>query len=496
MGDNFVLDRQGSGIAGEVMDDTIIVGPLYEARKKVYPQAVHGRFRRIKWTILGLTLTLYYLLPFVRWDRGPGLPSQAVLVDFPHRRFYFFFIELWPQEVYYFTGLLIIAAMTLFLMNAVAGRVWCGYLCPQTVWTDLFYAVERFVEGDRRERILGDKKGWTFTHIRQVATKHFLWLMIGWWTGGAWVLYFSDAPTLVKDLATLQAPFIAYLWIAILTATTYVFAGHAREQMCIYMCPWPRIQAALTDEWALNVTYRRDRGEPRTSVKKAEQLREHGQPAGDCIDCHQCINVCPTGVDIRDGIQLGCIQCGLCIDACDNIMTDIGRPTGLIAYDTDINGQRRLAGKPPVYRLIRARTLLYAGIIALVGGIMLYALATRSSMSVNLLHERNPLYVQLSDGGVRNDYTLRILNKGASRSFALDISGLPNAVLHVSGVEPAADGRLIVEVGQDQTRELRLSVQAAAAVVPASPVKIEVKATDTTTGQAASVGDHFVPPNR
>jgi cytochrome c oxidase accessory protein FixG len=374
--------------------------------------------------------------------------------------------------------------------------VWCGYLCPQTVWTDLFYAVERFVEGDRRERIQSDKKGWTFRHIRQVATKHFLWLMIGWWTGGAWVLYFSDAPTLVKDLATLQAPFVAYLWIAILTATTYVFAGHAREQMCIYMCPWPRIQAALTDEWALNVTYRRDRGEPRTSVKKAEQLREHGQPAGDCIDCHQCINVCPTGVDIRDGIQLGCIQCGLCIDACDNIMRDIGRPTGLIAYDTDINGQRRLAGKPPVYRLIRARTLLYAGIIALVGSIMLYALATRSSMSVNLLHERNPLYVQLSDGGVRNDYTLRILNKGASRRFALDISGLPNASLHVSGVEPAADGRLIVEVGQDQTRELRLSVQAAAAMVPEGPVRIEIKATDTATGQAASVGDHFVPPNR
>jgi cytochrome c oxidase accessory protein FixG len=478
------------------MDDTIIVGPLYEARKKVHPQAVHGRFRRIKWTILGLTLTLYYLLPFARWDRGPGLPNQAVLVDFPHRRFYFFFIELWPQEVYYFTGLLIIAAMALFLMNAVAGRVWCGYLCPQTVWTDLFYAVERFVEGDRRERIQSDRKGWTFRHTRQVATKHFLWLMIGWWTGGAWVLYFSDAPTLVKDLATLQAPFVAYLWIAILTATTYVFAGHAREQMCIYMCPWPRIQAALTDEWALNVTYRRDRGEPRTSVKKAEQLREHGQPAGDCIDCHQCINVCPTGVDIRNGIQLGCIQCGLCIDACDNIMADIGRPAGLIAYDTDINGARRLAGKPPVYRLIRARTLLYAGIIALVSGIMLYALATRSSMSVNLLHERNPLYVQLSDGGIRNDYTLRILNKGASRSLALDISGLPNAALHVQGVEPAADGRLIIEVGQDQTRELRLSVQAASTTVPEGPVKIEIKATDTATGQTANVGDHFVPPSR
>ncbi len=333
------------------MDDTIIEGPLYEARKKVYPQAVHGRFRRIKWTILGLTLGVYYLLPFVRWGRGPGLPSQAVLVDFPHRRFYFFFIELWPQEVYYFTGLLIIAAMALFLTNAVAGRVWCGYLCPQTVWTDLFYAVERLVEGDRRERILNDKRGWTFTHIRQTATKHFLWLMIAWWTGGAWVLYFSDAPTLVKDLATLQAPSVAYLWIGILTATTYIFAGHAREQMCIYMCPWPRIQAALTDEWALNVTYRRDRGEPRTSVKKAEQLREHGQPAGDCVDCHQCINVCPTGVDIRNGIQLGCIQCGLCIDACDNMMSP-DRPSLRLdrlryRHQRSAPARRRTAGLSP-----------------------------------------------------------------------------------------------------------------------------------------------------
>jgi len=205
---------------------TTIEGPLYEARKKIYPQAVHGKFRRIKWAILIFALGVYYLLPFVRWNRGPGLPNQAVLVDFQHSRFYFFFIELWPQEVYYFTGLLIIAAMTLFLMNAVAGRVWCGYLCPQTVWTDLFYAVERWVEGDRRERMLSDRRGWTFTYVRQAATKHFIWLMIAWWTGGAWVLYFADAPTLVKDLATFQAPYIAYVWIAILTATTYTFAGH------------------------------------------------------------------------------------------------------------------------------------------------------------------------------------------------------------------------------------------------------------------------------
>jgi cytochrome c oxidase accessory protein FixG len=476
------------------MSQTIVEGPLYEARKKVYPQAVHGKFRRIKWAILIFALAVYYLLPFVRWNRGPGLPRQAVLVDFPHSRFYFFFIELWPQEVYHFTGLLIIAAMLLFLMNAVAGRVWCGYLCPQTVWTDLFYAVERWVEGDRRERILSDKRGWTLTHVRQVVTKNFLWLMIAWWTGGAWVLYFADAPTLVRDLATFQAPFVAYLWIAILTATTYTFAGHAREQVCIYMCPWPRIQAALTDEWALNVTYRRDRGEPRVSVKKAEQLRLVGEPAGDCIDCHQCINVCPTGVDIREGIQLGCIQCGLCIDACDNIMKEIGRPTGLIAYDTDINGQRRQAGKPPIYRLIRARTILYAAIIAAVGGLMLYALATRSPIDLSVLHDRNPLFVLLSDGGVRNNYMVRILNKGERRTFALDVSGLPGAQLHSPGIEPRADGKIAVDVGQDQTREVRLSVQVSSGMVPSNPVRIDIRATDAATGLATAAADHFVPP--
>jgi cytochrome c oxidase accessory protein FixG len=474
-------------------DDTFIEGPLYEKRKKVYPQSVQGPFRRIKWAILCVTLGTYYLLPFVRWNRGPGLPDQAVLIDLPHRRFYFFFIELWPQEVYYFTGLLIIAAMTLFLMNAVAGRLWCGYMCPQTVWTDLFYAVERWVEGDRRERMQGDKRYWTFDHIRKVALKHFLWIMIAWWTGGAWVLYFSDAPTLVKELATFQAPFIAYLWIGILTATTYVFAGHAREQMCIYMCPWPRIQAALTDEWALNVTYRRDRGEPRMSVKKADAARAHGDRAGDCVDCHQCINVCPTGVDIRNGIQLGCIQCGLCIDACDNVMREIGRPAGLIGYDTDINMQRRREGKAPLYRIIRPRTLTYAAAIAIVGGIMLYALATRTTMDVNVLHERNPLFVQLSDGGVRNDYTVRILNKGAQRSFALEVSGLPGAISRVAGVETSPGGKPIIEVGQDQTREVRLSVQVGPSDLPKTSRDIDIAIIDTAGGGRAGARDHFVP---
>src|SRR5579871_1474769 len=254
-------------------------GPLYAARKKVYPQSVHGTFRRIKWALMAVCLGVYYFLPFVRWNRGLGAPSQAVLIDFPNRRFYFFFIELWPQEVYYFTGLLIIAALALFLMNAVGGRIWCGYLCPQTVWTDLFYAVERFIEGDRRERMKKHDGKLTPRRVGELVAKHSIWLFIAWWTGGAWVLYFADAPTLVKELATFTAPPAAYMWIAILTFTTYTLAGHMREQVCVYMCPWPRIQAALTDEWALNVTYRYDRGEPRTSLKKSVELlglRERG----------------------------------------------------------------------------------------------------------------------------------------------------------------------------------------------------------------------------
>ena len=405
--------------------ETFITARSTRREKRSIRKPFSGRFRRIKWAFMAVALGLYYLLPFVRWDRGPGAPNQAVLVDLTHRRFYFFFIELWPQEVYYFTGLLIIAALTLFLMNAVAGRIWCGYMCPQTVWTDLFYAIERLVEGDRRDRMRKDKAGLSVKRVWELATKHFLWLMVAWWTGGAWVLYFSDAPTLVRELATFQAPMTAYIWIGILTASTYLLAGTSREQVCIFMCPWPRIQAALTDEWALNVTYRGDRGEPRVSAKKAVHLREQGKPAGDCIDCRQCTAVCPTGVDIREGSQLGCIQCGLCIDACDNVMKEIGRPTGLIAYDNDLNAERRRAGLPEIYKLVRPRTILYVALIGVVGTIMTVALLNKQFSGVNVLHDRNPMAVTLSDGSVGNGYTLRLLNKnGEERSFQIHVEGI------------------------------------------------------------------------
>jgi cytochrome c oxidase accessory protein FixG len=467
--------------------------PLYASRKAIYPSSVSGTFRNIKWALLIACLAIYYLLPFVRWDRGPGAPNQAVLVDFPNRRFYFFFVELWPQEVYYFTGLLIIAAMALFLMNAIGGRIWCGYLCPQTVWTDLFYAVERFIEGDRRERMIKAGGKLTLRRAGEIAAKHAIWLIIAWWTGGAWVLYFADAPTLVKELATFQAPAAAYVWIGILTFTTYVLAGHMREQVCVYMCPWPRIQAALTDEWALNVTYRHDRGEPRMSVRKAEARRSHSEPAGDCIDCRQCVVVCPTGIDIRDGAQLACIMCGLCIDACDNVMNKVGRPTGLIAYDNEINIVRRSEGKPPVYRFIRARTVIYTAIIAIAGATMLYALATRSYIEISVRHDRNPLFVTLSDGAIRNAHTVHLLNKRREISpIALDVEGLPAAQIHVVGRDTAVSGTLLIPVGPDQGREVRVLVTIPPGAQIDRSTALTFRATDTATGETATATDHFI----
>jgi len=482
----------GAEVGGPPPDDDI---PLYTPRRKIYPQSTHGTFRRIKWAVLLITLGIYYILPFVRWDRGPNAPSQAVLVDIPARRFYFFFIEIWPQEIYYLTGLLILAAIGLFLMNAIAGRVWCGYLCPQTVWTDLFFAVERFIEGDRREHMQRDARKWTAETWARKGVKHFIWLMIAWWTGGAWVLYFADAPTLVKDLATFQAPLVAYAFIGILTFTTYTLAGHMREQVCLYMCPWPRIQAALTDEYALNVTYRYDRGEPRTAAAQAQLLRAQGKAAGDCVNCKQCVRVCPTGVDIRNGSDLGCIQCGLCIDACDAMMTKIGRATGLIGYDTDINIKRRLEGKPGFVKIMRMRTVLYTAVIAIAGGMMLFTLATRASEGISVIHDRNPMYVRLSDGSLRNAYTIRIVNKQLKhRDFLVSVIGLPASEVAFVGLPEREDGRAVVDVGPDQTREVRLTVTDFSGTPPAPSTTVLFRMTDIDTGEVANMRDHFFGP--
>ncbi|MGF1592644.1 MAG: cytochrome c oxidase accessory protein CcoG [Kiloniellaceae bacterium] len=427
---------------------------LYQKRIKIYPRLARGSFRRLKWVIMAVTLAIYYVTPWIRWDRGPNAPDQAVLIDFPGRRFYFFFIEIWPQEVYYLTGLLILAAIGLFLITSLAGRVWCGYTCPQTVWTDLFIAVERIIQGDRASRIRLDKMPLSADKVARKAATHASWLLIALCTGGAWVFYFGDAPTLAVQLASFEAPAIAYITIATLTFTTYLLGGFAREQVCTYMCPWPRIQGGLLDEESLVITYHEDRGEPRGARKKGADAGD----LGDCVACNQCVAVCPMGIDIRDGQQLECITCALCIDACNSVMDKVGLPRDLISYDTLANVERVRAGEKPRLRLIRPRTLVYAGIIVLVGLIMLFALVTRSDLDVSVLRDRNPLFVTLSDGSIRNGYTVKIINKQhAPRVFELRLAGIEGAALDVVGADASADG---LRVGPDSLESYRVFVSA------------------------------------
>ena len=440
--------------------------PLYEARKAVYPKAVDGFFRRLKWAIMVVTLSIYYITPWLRWDRGPYAPDQAVLIDMAHRRFFMFSIEIWPHEFYFVAGLLIMAGIGLFLVTSAVGRAWCGYACPQTVWTDLFQHVERFIDGDRNAQFRLADASWTMTKIGKRVAKHAIWLLIAFATGGAWIFYFADAPTLARAFVTGDAAFIAYATVGVLTATTYVFGGFMREQVCIYMCPWPRIQTAMLDEKSLIVTYKFWRGEPRTQGKK-RAAAEEGMPTGDCIDCKQCIQVCPTGIDIREGAQLGCITCALCIDACDKVMDQVGKPRGLIHYATAEDCELEQQGQPPrpvIRALLHPRTLAYFGIWCAIGIGLLFALGARDRITVNALQDRNPLYVQLSDGSVRNNYTVKVRNMEARpRTMEIAIDGLPDAVLWSElGSRESATRTVKVVVPPDSLKKTRLFVAASA----------------------------------
>ncbi|HEU0069770.1 MAG TPA: cytochrome c oxidase accessory protein CcoG, partial [Alphaproteobacteria bacterium] len=428
---------------------------LYAKRQKIYPKRARGTFRRVKWIAMAALLAIYYLAPWLRWDRGPTLPDQAILIDFPSRRFYFFFIELWPEEVYYITGLLILAALGLFLVTSLAGRVWCGYACPQTVWTDLFIAVERFMEGDRNQRIKLDQSPFSLNKLARKLAKHAIWIVIALATGGAWVFYFADAPTLLGELAQFDAPAVAYLFIGLFAATTYVLGGIAREQVCTYMCPWPRIQAALQDEESLIVSYHPARGEPRGPHKKGESWDGRGH----CVDCNQCVAVCPMGIDIRDGQQLECISCALCIDACNDVMDKVGLPHGLIGYDSLAGVTAGKADAKPRLHPIRPRTILYAVLILVVAAVMTTALLLRTQLGLTVERDRNPLFVTLSDGSIRNGYTVHVQNKHAdARTFVLTIEGLPDARLSVLDAENDVAAELTV--APDQMESFRIFVAA------------------------------------
>ena len=440
---------------------------FYERRKPVFPRKIDGAFRRFKWAVMALCLAVYWITPWIRWDRGPYAPHQAVLIDLAHRRFYMFQIEIWPQEFYFVAGLLIMAGIGLFLVTSAVGRAWCGFACPQTVWTDLYQHVNRLVDGDRNAQMQLDAAPWTAAKTVRRGFKWSVYLAIAFITGGAWIFYFADAPTLQREFWTGTAAPVAYACTAVLTFTTFWLGGFMREQVCIYMCPWPRIQSAMLDEKSLLVTYKFWRGEPRGSVKAAEKARAGGtnNAVGDCIDCGLCSAVCPTGIDIREGPQIGCITCALCIDACDRVMGEIGRPRGLIDYTTLENAAREQHGAAPVpilKTISHPRTLVYFAVWAAVGAGLLFALGTRTRVGLSIAHDRNPAFVLESDGQIRNGMTARLENmEGRPRAMTLQIEGLAGAKFYTDAMDSGSAVRALpVTLPADATLPLRLYVTA------------------------------------
>ncbi len=466
--------------------------PLYHGRVQVYPKTVKGIFRRVKWSALVILLGIYWLLPWVRWDRGPAAPDQAVMVDMAGRRAYFFWIEIWPQEVYFLTGVLILAAFGLFLATSLLGRLWCGFACPQTVWTDLFMWVERRIQGDRAARIRLDKAPWTGEKVRKKAATHAVWLLIAFATGGAWILYFGNAPDVLVGAFLGEASTPIYFFVGLFTLTTYLLAGHAREQVCTYMCPWPRIQGALFDEDTLAVTYERWRGEPRGAVKKGQSF----EGRGDCIDCKQCVAVCPTGIDIRDGLQLECIGCALCVDACNDVMDRIGRPRELITYDSARNTALRARGERPRYRIFRPRTLIYVALLTLVSGLIAYGLATRSEAHLSIERDRSGLYVTLSDGSIRNTFEVKIHNKtNFPQLFTLDIAGLPpSAEVWANNRSPEPLGSMLLMADADTVASYTILVAVPREDVTAASVDLTFQVT-SEMGEVATQRSVFRGPS-
>ncbi|SLN46596.1 Ubp3 associated protein Bre5 [Roseivivax jejudonensis] len=506
---------------------------LYAAREPIFPRRVSGAFRRLKWQIMIVTLGIYYVTPWIRWDRGANLPDQAVLVDLANRRFFFFGIEIWPHEFYFVAGLLVMAGLGLFLFTAALGRVWCGYACPQTVWTDLFLAVERWVEGDRNARLRLHKAPWSAHKARLRVTKWAIWLLIAVATGGAWVFYFSDAPTLLRDLVTFRADPVAYGSIGVLTATTFIFGGFMREQVCIYMCPWPRIQGAMMDEDTLTVAYRDWRGEPRgkglrrrkgegtTTIEAPEATTRaagpkiggrspvipmhfgetkaviqrpkfYGDAPGDCIDCNACVNVCPMGIDIRDGQQMACITCALCIDACDEVMEKIGKPRGLIDYLALSDAPRERAGetpRPARQHILRLRNLIYFGLWSLFGVALLAALLLRPEIEATIAPIRNPTFVTLSDGSVRNAYDLRIRNRAAeAREMEVTLSG--GSGLTVT-LESAETGTVTVPADTQGLERIYVTAAPGDPAATAERTDIEIQVRDVTSDATTRVDTTF-----
>lgn len=423
---------------------------------KMYPQDIKGKFRAIKDKVLILLLAIYYITPWLRWDRGEIAPNQAILVNLPSRKVYLFNIEIWPEELYYLVGLLIIAALGLFLFTTLFGRLWCGYTCPHTVYVDVFFKIESWIQGDRNARMKLDSQPMDKEKFIKKLITHILWVLVSFSVAFTWVCYFYDSPTLLKDFLKFKVNFSGTMWILGLTASTYFFAGFVRSNVCIHICPYGRFQSAMIDRDTTIVTYHDWRGEPRMKLKDS---LNHKSP-GDCIDCDKCVAVCPMDIDIRNGaMQLECIGCGLCIDACNSVMDKIGRPQDLISYDSLNSVDAKKNNKLFKRAVIKLKTIIFSMVFAATIALMLFSLTNRLEFGVSITRPRGQLYTIVPDGSVRNTFQISIENRTfRDQEFQIFIEDLSDYKLKLQSLGLSYQTEFTVKIKAEDEFESKVFV--------------------------------------
>ncbi len=457
-------------------------------RVKAYPRSVKGRFRTLKFAVLGIAYLVYYGLPWLRWDRAVG-PDQAVLFDIVGRKYYLFDLVVHPQQIFWLAGFLMIAALLLFFITGIAGRVFCGYFCFQTLWTDVFMQIEYWVQGERPARIRLDRQPWNAEKLRKKALTHVLWMLVAFWTAITFTLYWGDAGSLLQRFFLGTAPMPMYVTTLILTISTYTMAGFAREQVCTHMCPYSRFQSAMFDRDTLLVTYDRARGEGTAGrakvgrdLKTLEQ--RHAAGVGDCIDCGYCVQVCPTGIDIRDGLQVQCIHCALCIDACNHIMDSLQWPRGLIHYSSETQDQ---GGKVNYFKL---KNIGYGVSLLVITSILVWSVFTHATLETSISQIRQPLYVTLSDGAIQNSYEIKFANMTQQPlRIELQQRGLDNATMDTGRIDH-------IELRGEQQLKILVKVRRPPDAGPAGKVRdfVFVALDDGTRQILAEIRARFYTP--